>query len=799
MLPDPTTISNYVGSEARKIRESLLEEIRPILRMNGGGCTVHHMYGNSELRERLLLCSEWDSVDRKTGPAVQKFVFRKLREIGLEEDLKLCTLVTDQGGNIKVAFRDSDFEHINCAGHLLNTCLQACFKTKAKSQYPMPAEAVPTLTLINQLKALVTHCKQGGISRQLGTTLKQHWNTHVEMLASVLATYDELKVILANRNELQLLPTSSQRIQEIHDLFEPTPTLHLVAPAYMEIIRHFKEYAPSDFADIRTLQKHAENVFTKKLQIDEIRKRAVFLDPSMKHLNFLKADERVAVLTRVMAEVQKVSMPEKIGAPTAEAVNVAAKKPPKFNLKAMATYSTDRPIENEVEKYLRLPSPPEDQDVWSFWIEKQKDLPRMSSYALRCLSVPGTSTPSERLFSRSGTAVDEKRTSLDRQTLSDLMVIQSNYECSAAHAARFRALNQTIWFKPLAALSVGLCLDRDNLDACGTDEHRVSYTARKRLISDLEEWEVRRKLMKLNLDLAEAEEEKDGADIATVLLQLICATRYLHRPEVLKSTHFVQYVLPLLDDERFKQGVRMSRDVFERILGRISDHNTSEVTWPNKNERTSIKARVLADSGFPDCVGMLDGTLIPQEYKPKKDEDYWSHKSRYGISGMIVCDDKRKIRYVFVGFCGSVHDMRVYSNARLASLTSKLFTTGEYLLADSAYTTSAVTVSSYKRPSSLVEDNEQFNFYLASIRIRVKHAIGIPKGHFPSLQSLRIKIFDKETHERAVRWIKACVVLHNMLLKDSYFDSSWTKYRERITSDSPQECATVDGKSFETA
>ncbi|GAU88402.1 hypothetical protein RvY_01110 [Ramazzottius varieornatus] len=200
MLPDPTTISNYVGSEARKIRESLLKEIRPILRMNGGGitldfweeeytkvsfldCTVHYMYGNSELRERLVLCSEWYSVDRKTGPAVQKFVFRKLREIGLEEeDLKLWTFVTDQGGNIKVAFRDSNFERINCAGHLLNTCLQACFKTKAKSQFPMAAEAVPTLTLI--------------------TNSSLCWNTHVQMLASVLAAYDELKVVFANRDEL---------------------------------------------------------------------------------------------------------------------------------------------------------------------------------------------------------------------------------------------------------------------------------------------------------------------------------------------------------------------------------------------------------------------------------------------------------------------------------------------------------------------------------------------------------------------------------------------------------------------
>ncbi|GAU93815.1 hypothetical protein RvY_05697 [Ramazzottius varieornatus] len=200
MIPDPTTISNYIESEVRKIRQFLLEEIRPILPMNGGGIT----------------------------PDFWEQEYTKLSYLG-------CSV---QGAGCSLSFG----------------------------------------------------------------------NTHVEMLTSILADYDKLE----------------------------TPTLHLVAWAYIELIRHFKEYTPSDFADVRALQKHAENDFTKKLQIDELHKRAVFLNSSMKHLNFLKAEERVAVLTRVMAEVQKVPMGEKIGAPTAEAVNVAAKEPRKFNLKAMA-------------------------------------------------------------------------------------------------------------------------------------------------------------------------------------------------------------------------------------------------------------------------------------------------------------------------------------------------------------------------------------------------------------------------------------------------------------------------------
>ncbi|GAV01073.1 hypothetical protein RvY_11840 [Ramazzottius varieornatus] len=121
---------------------------------------------------------------------------------------------------------------------------------------------------------------------------------------------------------------------------------------------------------------------------------------------------------------------------------------------------------------------------------------------------------------------------------------------------------------------------------------------------------------------------------------------------------------------------------------------------------------------------------------------------------MVVCDDKRKIRYMLIGFCGSAHDMRVYSNSPMARQVSKLFSPGEYLLADSAYTTSTHTIAYYKEPAAGVvsANNERFNFYHSSTRIKIEHTIGISKGHFPSLQSLGIQIHDKQTHRTAVEW-----------------------------------------------
>ena len=142
--------------------------------------------------------------------------------------------------------------------------------------------------------------------------------------------------------------------------------------------------------------------------------------------------------------------------------------------------------------------------------------------------------------------------------------------------------------------------------------------------------------------------------------------------------------------------------------------------------------------------------------------------------------------------------MRVYSNSTLANSTARFFESGEYLLADSGYTTTVNTVSSYRKPSALLQENERFNKCLSGIRIRVEHCIGILKGRFPSLQSLRTKIVDVETHKRAVLWIKACTVLHNMLLSDTFYEESWTKQRTKAPSSRSAAVrnATKDGKEF---
>jgi len=75
-------------------------------------------------------------------------------------------------------------------------------------------------------------------------------------------------------------------------------------------------------------------------------------------------------------------------------------------------------------------------------------------------------------------------------------------------------------------------------------------------------------------------------------------------------------------------------------------------------------------------------------------------------------------------------------------------------------------------------DHEVFNTAVAAVRIKVEHTIGRLKGRFQSLKALRILISTAKDHARAVLWIRACCVLHNILLED-FYDDAWNLVEDR--------------------
>jgi hypothetical protein len=71
----------------------------------------------------------------------------------------------------------------------------------------------------------------------------------------------------------------------------------------------------------------------------------------------------------------------------------------------------------------------------------------------------------------------------------------------------------------------------------------------------------------------------------------------------------------------------------------------------------------------------------------------------------------------------------------------------------------------YKKPASLLPDNETFNNHVSMLRIRSEHSIGFLKGHFHSLKHLRVNISDKKTHKIATYWVSSSVGIHSFAME----------------------------------
>ena len=147
---------------------------------------------------------------------------------------------------------------------------------------------------------------------------------------------------------------------------------------------------------------------------------------------------------------------------------------------------------------------------------------------------------------------------------------------------------------------------------------------------------------------------------------------------------------------------------------------------------------------------------------------------------MIVCDNRKVIRYAHCGFTGSVNDSRVYKNSKLERHATDFFTGPEYLLSDSGYPCTKRIIAAYKKPPSrdLTFRVKKFNTLLSKIRVNVEICIGMLKRRFQSLRDLRINILTKQDHARAVFWFRCCVIFHNILV-DDFYDARWTEETDR--------------------
>lgn len=206
----------------------------------------------------------------------------------------------------------------------------------------------------------------------------------------------------------------------------------------------------------------------------------------------------------------------------------------------------------------------------------------------------------------------------------------------------------------------------------------------------------------------------------------------------------------------------------KRVFHAVKKIKQKHLKWPDTQERTKITAETNHE--LSGCVGYLDATEIKLCDAPViSPESYFSRKHHYSVKLQGICDYTGKLRYVTIGYPGSVHDSRIFRECAFSNNINHFLSNMEFIAADSAYQLSSHVITPYRRNSREVSRDRlvRFNKYFSRYRVRIEHVFGKLKEIFSSLKELRFRLHNKKNYIFMCDWILVCCILHNVVFSDN--------------------------------
>ena len=266
---------------------------------------------------------------------------------------------------------------------------------------------------------------------------------------------DRVTKYLPNREEWRQLEAAVEILEPVKTATkvlesEKEPTLNRLAESLYDIKEGLK--AKSEDVDTpryakayaKNLRKNIETRFPHNGLEESVVSYANFLDPHLKgiHVELEKWMDQTKV--KVKNSISDYSVEEEEEAMVVDDDNENNNKVIEKTVKLTATQkllqkkrnplsdvfnveeSGEKEAAHEIDVYLKLPPCSRDDDVLKWWQDHSKVLPRLSIFARQILSIPASTSASERLFSVGGLFDSLKRSRLDPETLELLTLLKTN-------------------------------------------------------------------------------------------------------------------------------------------------------------------------------------------------------------------------------------------------------------------------------------------------------------------------------------------------------------------------------------
>lgn len=408
--------------------------------------TCHFIY-DDRLYSPVLATREMR--ESHTGVNIANLLSDILNTWGIKD--KIVTIVSDNGSNIKNAINVHLCKHHHpCVAHTLNLSINEAIMSNKDF-----------LDVLKKCRTLVGHFKHSvfaseklkELQTQMGLPVLKviqdvstRWNSSVHMLdrlVQIKAPLSAAMTFLPRAPDLLTaldweLITDCLPILKPFDIMtvelsgEIYPTLSSVIPLVRGLQHTLKSIITNTTAG-NALQKIVIDVIGRRLGIlecDKIVAKSTFLDPRFKKAGFgliENANNTEKLLIEELSYILNNKQQEDTcSVPINVESNVLWKQFDTKVSQVRSTLSTGITASLIIRQYLEMPYLNRKQSPLDFWKKNKNTFPELYMLQMKYLSVPATSVPSERVFSKAGQITNDRRNRLHPKNLDFIIFLNRN-------------------------------------------------------------------------------------------------------------------------------------------------------------------------------------------------------------------------------------------------------------------------------------------------------------------------------------------------------------------------------------
>lgn len=411
--------------------------------------TSHFINSNCELKSYLLSCFKYS--ESHTSENLKNELMRVVTDWGIENLITACT--SDNAANIVGGINKCNWRHIGCFAHSLNLTVQHALKEAQEIR--------------DKVKGIVGHFRRSPQAaaklklrqEQLGFTptlillqdVSTRWNSTHEMLNRVLHLKNPLISALVDSNyDINLSASDWQLISDICSILkrfqeitveissEKTVTISKVvvfSKALLKYCTQLKEqYTAANTSTITSkfIDELCSQVNTRFSDIEKknLYAESVILDPRFKKHGFFNNNSFVEGKKSLVNKAKTINLESgnrSVQAPIPSTSSDSIWND--FDTEVHSFVQSRNPTSafiEEIDKYLLEPLIPRTADPLLWWKNNQNVYPRLFQIMKRRLCIMATSVPCERIFSKAGQTITEKRNRLDSSHFEKIIFLNFN-------------------------------------------------------------------------------------------------------------------------------------------------------------------------------------------------------------------------------------------------------------------------------------------------------------------------------------------------------------------------------------